>query len=181
VTTGHRGCGFCAALCNRFFATFFLFDQRFHSILLAPCSYFTTTFVFFPAHNRETGNFDLSFRVWLTLFQDFNIFKPRIFQGFQRLIRARKGIFAYHAQAGAYPVWLHNEHIFGLIRESPRGRLLILGNFSDAPQVAPAYRLLEMGFGGQLVNLVDGQIIPGWQDLRIEPYGFYWLSAEQNL
>jgi amylosucrase len=101
----------------------------------------------------------------------------RIFQGLQRLVRARKDLFAYHAQAGAYPVWTHNEHIFGLIRESPRGRVLILGNFSDQPQTAPAYRLLEMSFGGQLVDLVDGRIIPGWKDLTLEPYSFYWLSA----
>jgi len=101
----------------------------------------------------------------------------RIFQGLQGLIRARKDIFAFHAQAGAYPVWTHNEHIFGLIRESPRGRVLILGNFSDQAQTAPAYRLLEMGFGGQLLDLVNGRIVPGWQDLHIEPYGFYWLRT----
>jgi amylosucrase len=102
----------------------------------------------------------------------------RIFQGFQGLIRARKEIFAFHAQAGAYPVWTHNDHIFGLIRESPRGRVLILGNFSDQVQTAPSYRLQEMGFGGQLQDLVNGRIVPGWKDLSLEPYGFYWLSAE---
>jgi amylosucrase len=101
----------------------------------------------------------------------------RIFQGLQGLVRKRKEIFAYHAQAGAYPVWTHNEHIFGLIRESPRGRVLIVGNFSDQPQTAPAYRFLEMGFGGQLLDLVNGRVVPGWQDLRMEPYGFYWLST----
>ena len=102
----------------------------------------------------------------------------RIFQGLQQLVRSRKETIAFHAQAGAYPVWTHNDHVFSLIRESPRGRILVLGNFSDKPQSVPAYRLLEMGFGGQLVNLVDGRSIPGWQDLRLEPYGFLWLRVQ---
>jgi amylosucrase len=102
----------------------------------------------------------------------------RIFQGLQQLVRSRKETIAFHAQAGAYPVWTHNDHVFGLIRESPRGRILVLGNFSDKPQSVPAYRLLEMGFGGQLVNLVDGRSAPGWQDLRLEPYGFLWLRVQ---
>jgi amylosucrase len=102
----------------------------------------------------------------------------RIFQGLQQLVRSRKETIAFHAQAGAYPVWTHNDHVFGLIRESPRGRILVLGNFSDKPQSVPVYRLLEMGFGGQLVNLVDGRSIPGWQDLRLEPYGFLWLRVQ---
>ncbi len=102
----------------------------------------------------------------------------RLFQGFQQLIRARKDTIAFHAQAGAYPVWTHNEHLFGLVRESPRGRVLVAGNFSDRVQTVPAYRMLEMGFGGRLLNIVDGREISGWQDLKFDPYGFYWLSAE---
>ena len=100
----------------------------------------------------------------------------RLFQGLQQLIRARKETFAFHAQAGAYAVWTHNEHLFGFLRESPRGRVLVLGNFSDQAQTVPAYRLLEMGFGGQLLNLVDGREINGWQDLAIDAYGYLWLQ-----
>jgi amylosucrase len=102
----------------------------------------------------------------------------RLFQGLQQLVHVRKETIAFHAQAGAYPVWTHNDHVFGLIRESPRGRILVLGNFSDTPQSVPAYRLLEMGFGGQLVNVVDDRSIPGWLDVRLEPYGFLWLRAQ---
>ncbi len=101
----------------------------------------------------------------------------RIFQGLQQLVRARKDISAFHAQSGSYPIWTHNEHVFGLLRESPRGRLLILGNFSGTVQNVPAYRLSELGFGGQLMNLIDGRKIPGWQDLGLEAYGFLWLET----
>ena len=47
------------------------------------------------------------------------------------LIQARKQTYTLHARARAYPVWTHNERVFGLIRESARGRLLVLGNFSE--------------------------------------------------
>ncbi len=101
----------------------------------------------------------------------------RLFQGIQQLIRARKETIALHAQASAHAVWTHNEAVFGLKRESARGGVLLLGNFSERPQRVPAYRLAELGFGGQLTNLLDGRIISGWQDLQIDPYGHYWLRA----
>jgi amylosucrase len=107
---------------------------------------------------------------------DGTVVSGRLFQGLQQLIRARKETFALHAQAGAYAVWTHNEHFFGFLRESPRGRVLVLGNFSDQAQTVPAYRLLEMGFGGQLLNLVDGRQVSSWQDLVVDAYGYLWLQ-----
>ncbi len=78
---------------------------------------------------------------------DWQSVNGRIFQGIVQLVQARKKTFALHAQAAAYAVWTHNESVFGLIRESPRGRVLVLGNFSEKPQTVPAYRLHELGFG----------------------------------
>jgi hypothetical protein len=101
----------------------------------------------------------------------------RLFQGLVKLINTRKRTTPFHAQAGAYPVWTHNEHVFGLIRTSPRGKVLVLGNFSDQPQTVPAYRLAEMGFGGELLDLVEERPCPGWRDLSLGPYGFVWLQA----
>jgi amylosucrase len=101
----------------------------------------------------------------------------RLFQGLVKLINTRKRTTPFHAQAGAYPVWTHNEHVFGLIRTSPRGKVLVLGNFSDQPQTVPAYRLAEMGFGGELLDLVEERPCPGWRDLPLGPYGFAWLQA----
>ena len=111
---------------------------------------------------------------------DWTSITGRIFRGFQQLIGARKRLCALHAQAGAYPVWTYNEHVFGLLRDSPRGRVLVLGNFSAAPQTVPAYRLMEMGFGQELLDLVHGRQILGWQDLTLDGYASYWLSVEQN-
>jgi amylosucrase len=106
---------------------------------------------------------------------DDSTLSGRLYQGFQRLIRARKETFALHAQAGAHAVWTHNERVFGLIRESPRGRVLVLGNFSEAPQTVPAYRLREMGFDQRLLNRIDGREFVGWRDIELDGYGYCWL------
>ncbi|MFN2134804.1 MAG: alpha-amylase, partial [Candidatus Promineifilaceae bacterium] len=104
-----------------------------------------------------------------------------IFQGLQRVIAARKKLPALHAQAGAHAVWTHNEHVFGLLRDSPRGRVLILGNFSEAPQIVPAYRLAEMGFGGRLIDRLSGRELAGHNDLALEPYAYYWVQVDEGV
>ncbi len=101
----------------------------------------------------------------------------RLFQNLKQLIQARKQTPALHAEAAAYPVWTHNEAVFGLLRESPRGRLLILGNFGEQAQTIPAHRLQELGFGGSLLDHITGKPIDGWHDVQLEPYGVHWLQA----
>ncbi len=101
----------------------------------------------------------------------------RLFQSLVTLIQARKRTPALHAEAPAYAVWTHNEAVFGLLRESPRGRILVLGNFSEKPQTVPAYRLQNMYFGGQLVDCITQRPIEGWHDVQLEPYESLWLQA----
>lgn len=103
----------------------------------------------------------------------------RIFQELKRLVETRKRIPALHARAGAYPVWTHNEQVFGLIRESPRGRLLILGNFSEKGQTVSRQRLHEMGFEGTLINLLNNQTLDRG-DFYLEPYEALWLQKEEE-
>lgn len=100
----------------------------------------------------------------------------RIFQGLRRMIQARKRTLALHAQARTYPVWTHNEHVFGLIRASARGRLLILANFTENSQTVPRYRVHEMGFDGVLINHLDEQGLDSWSDVHLEPYQTLWLE-----
>jgi amylosucrase len=100
----------------------------------------------------------------------------RIFQSIRRLIQARKQTFTLHARARTYPVWTHNERIFGLIQDSARGRLLVLGNFSEWGQAVPRSRLNEMGFVGALVERVDGRTLDPYSDIYLEPYQALWLE-----
>ncbi len=102
----------------------------------------------------------------------------RVFLGLQRLIRARKEAFVLHGRARSYPVWTHNERVFGLIRESARGRLLALVNFSEWGQAVSRHRLDELGFGGALVDRVDGRLLDPYSDIYLEPYQTLWLQKQ---
>jgi amylosucrase len=104
----------------------------------------------------------------------------QIFQGLQALIAARKRTPALHAQAPAQPVWTHNEHVFGLIRSSPRGRLLILANLSEQRQHVPAYRLAELGFSGPLLDHLDGRPVDGSGHVGLSPYQVMWLGSSKT-
>jgi amylosucrase len=57
-----------------------------------------------------------------------------VWAGILRLARARRTTRAVHAQGVAEPVWTGNEHVFGLCREHAGARLLVLANFTAAPQ-----------------------------------------------
>lgn len=101
----------------------------------------------------------------------------QMFQSILALVAARKATPALHAQAGSFAVWTHNEHVFGLLRDSPRGRLLVLANVSEEVQTVPGLRLQELGFGGLLTDRITGQQLDAWPSLSLEPYECVWLSA----
>jgi amylosucrase len=101
----------------------------------------------------------------------------RIFQGIQQLIQTRKQVPGFHAQALTIPVWTHNEQVFGLIRESPRGRVLILANFSEQPQTVSRDHIAGMGLKGDLLNHLSGTTITYQPILQLEPYQGLWLQA----
>ncbi|GAB4271913.1 MAG: alpha-amylase family protein [Candidatus Promineifilaceae bacterium] len=109
---------------------------------------------------------------------DLETVEGRIFAGLQQLVAARKRAFALHARARTYPVWTYNERVFGLIRESARGRLLVLANFSEWGQAVSRRRLDEMGFWGELVDVVNGRSVDPYSDIYLEPYQSLWLVRE---
>jgi amylosucrase len=96
-------------------------------------------------------------------------------------LAVRRRTAALHAQSGAYAVWTHNESVFGLLRDSPRGRVLILANFSERPQTVPGYRLYEMYFGARLVNRLTGRVMESAPGITLEGYEALWLTPEQEL
>ena len=105
----------------------------------------------------------------------------RIFRGLNEMLAARRDMAALHAQAGTFAVWTHNEAVFGLLRDSPRGRVLALANFSDRPQSVPGYRLHEMFFGGRLIDRLTGRAIDSAPGITLEGYEALWLMPEAEL
>jgi amylosucrase len=109
--------------------------------------------------------------------QDEDTIAGRIYQGLVRLIQRRKRTLALHAQAESRPVWTDNDAVFGLIRESPRGRLLILANFSEQKQHVASYRLHELEFDGLLTDRLSGRTIESWHGVDLQPYAAMWLGV----
>jgi amylosucrase len=105
----------------------------------------------------------------------------RIFRGLNDIVAARRDTPALHAQAGTFAVWTHNDAVFGLLRDSPRGRVLALANFSDRPQTVPGYRLHEMFFGGRLIDRLTGRAIDSAPGITLEGYEALWLTPEAEL
>ncbi|MEZ4592115.1 MAG: alpha-amylase family protein [Chloroflexota bacterium] len=100
----------------------------------------------------------------------------RIYQGIGQLIAARQRTTVLHAETAVYPVWANNDHVFALLRDNPRGRLLILANVTEAHQTISRHRLRELGFTGLLINRLTEQPVDMWQDLTLEPYQAVWLQ-----
>lgn len=109
---------------------------------------------------------------------DPNSIPGQIFQGLLTLIAARRRTFPLHAEAQATAVWTHNEQVFGLIRHSPRGKLLILANVTEQEQTVPAYRLSELDFSGPLLDHLDQKTYHSGHGLRLKPYQVMWLELQ---
>ena len=101
----------------------------------------------------------------------------RIHSGIARLLQARQQSFELHAQAGTHAVWSYNPHVFGLLRASPRGRMLILANFTTERQQVPRARVAELGFTGPLAERISKQMVDGAGDIWLAPYETVWLAA----
>ena len=108
---------------------------------------------------------------------DWQTSTGKIFQNIKLLVQARKRSPALHAEAASHAVWTTNEHVFGLLRESPHGRILILGNFSEWGQAISRRRVQEMGFIGPLEELISSYDLDAWSDLYLEPYQSMWLQV----
>jgi amylosucrase len=106
---------------------------------------------------------------------DWTTTSGRLFNGMRQLISVRKETGAFHAEAASYAVWTDNEHVFGLLRESPRGRILVIGNFSERGQAVRRVRVQDMGLSGRLRELITGQELDEWSDIYLEPYQAMWL------
>lgn len=101
----------------------------------------------------------------------------RIFSRLQTMIQARKQLPALHAAAPAVPVWMGNDAVFGLLRRGARGRVLVLGNFTEQPQTVPANRLHEHGCSGALIDRLTNRPFDGRRPLTLAPYEPLWLEV----
>ena len=114
---------------------------------------------------------------WATAAQrhDSSTIAGRLFAGMQTLATCRQQRHELHAGAGTAAIWTHNDKVFGLLRHSPRGRLLLLANFSDQAQTITGQRLEELQFGGHIQDVLTGREMNGRDNITLEPYESMWL------
>lgn len=113
--------------------------------------------------------------------QDPHTITGRIFLGLQHLIHVRQHTPTLHAETANYPIWTHNDHVFGMVRQSPRGRILILANMTEQEQVIPDYRLPELGFESPMREHIGQTVYYDIQHMRLAPYQVMWLEKQVPL
>ena len=104
----------------------------------------------------------------------------KLFNGLKNLAISRKKSVALHSQARTTAEWSHNDHVFAILRQSARGKLLLLANFSPSQQAVPAYRLSEMGFSGELIDQLTGQGFHTKVDVQLAGYEAIWLMEKEK-
>jgi len=120
---------------------------------------------------------------WATAAERRDWWSPagRVFRGLTHLLAVRREMAAFHAQAQAQAIWTHNEAVLGLLRDSPRGRVLVLANFSERPQTIPGYRLHELGFGMRLIDRLTERVIDSAPGIALGAYEALWLMPEAEI
>lgn len=101
----------------------------------------------------------------------------RLFSGLCQLIEARKQTELLHAETAVTPIWTHNDQVLGLLRESAYGRLLVLANFTEQPQIVQGSRLREIFSTRLFLKALNNERLSFPGDLNLEPYQVMWLQA----
>lgn len=101
----------------------------------------------------------------------------RIWAALQALVAARRRTPSLHAAGATTALWTGNEHVAGILRDHPYGRVLVLANFSESPQPVATALLWEAGLRGS----VHDQLAPSTpvdlhrERLLLAPYQSMWL------
>ena len=102
--------------------------------------------------------------------------EAQVYGGLQRLIAVRKDTPAF-AGADMAIVDTGNAHVFGYVRQHAGTRIVILANFSEHEQRVDANTVRNHGLSYSFRDLVTGDTMALGEDLRLEPYRFFWMAA----
>jgi amylosucrase len=93
----------------------------------------------------------------------------RIFQGLMRLVQLRQQNLAF-TRSETEIIDTDNRYVFGYFRRNAGQSVLLLANFSEAPQVLQAKRLRLLGLRKVLTDIVAGQTVAAVRELPMDPY-----------
>ncbi|MET0684835.1 MAG: hypothetical protein ABW060_05935, partial [Solirubrobacteraceae bacterium] len=103
-----------------------------------------------------------------------------LWDGLRRLIAARRGTRATHAQGSGGPLGTGNDHVYGVLRALAGERLLLLASFSAAEQRVPAASVAQHGLDldPAAAAAPDGRPLRVEEDaLVLAPYQFLWITG----
>ena len=101
-----------------------------------------------------------------------------LWDGLRRLIAARRGTRATHAQGAGRSLWTGNDHVYGLVREFAGDRLLVLANLHAQEQWVRTAILEEHGMALTEDAAPDGRPVRTADDhLVLAPYQFCWIRG----
>lgn len=100
----------------------------------------------------------------------------QLFTELCHMIEARKRTSLLHAETAVTPVWVHNDHVLGLLRQSAHGRLLILANFTEQPQLISLSRVRHLLTTRLFRDILTDEQLGNAGDLVLEPYQVMWLQ-----
>ena len=105
--------------------------------------------------------------------------EAELWDGLRRLIAARRGARATHAQGAGRPLWTGNDHVYGLLRTFAGQRLLVLASFSAGEQRVASGIAGEHGLELRAeAALPDGRPLRADDgDVVLAPYQFLWLQG----
>ncbi len=105
----------------------------------------------------------------------------RIYNGFIRLITARKSAPMLHCFGLIQPLWTDNNHVFALSRSNPMGHLLLLANFHEHEQAVKGDLLHYGGLRGNISNILTQESLPALNHkyIHLGPYESLWLVGDQ--
>ncbi len=106
---------------------------------------------------------------------DLRAVQRRIYDSMASMIHLRKSEPAFRGvQTEAFATG--SDHVLGYLRSFEGSRVLVLANFTDAPQSVDGNLLRTIGVGRFFDDLVSGQQLGTSEAVKLGPYDFVWLK-----
>lgn len=103
--------------------------------------------------------------------------RRRLFSTIRQLIATRKALPGL-AGNDLQTLATENGHVLGFVRSHRGNRVLVYANFSEHPQRISGNHVRTVGLGRFFHDHVAGETLGTGDDLRFEPYQFYWLTRD---
>ena len=101
----------------------------------------------------------------------------RTFADLARIMAVRARSPELHADAASSPVDVSNDAVVGIVRQSARGRLLLLANVTPHPQTVTPIALDAHGLNGPLHDRLSDEPLAANSAISLEPYDVKWVVS----